>query len=602
MARPLNFAAAVVLGAVFGLFAAGFADLRAKEIAARPAGDLDLPSNNTAGEKQIDDDSSPFSRWRTAESIEKIQRALADMGLYLGPIDGHLNEETRAAIRIYQQGAGMKVDGKVTRELWDLLNNAQRVRALLLRLEKARKSSRDAARKALLAHPATRDLVDQPNNERADPTRSADACFNTPTVRCLLAEASESVKAVFRPELRDWALGEILVAEARAGLTEGAMQTVRRIRDPRLIMVALRDIAEAEAASGRPAEALAAADIIPDRDKQADAFAAIASIQIQRKEIRNARVTIKRLLAVIDGLEPTLRRVQLLSRAAVVIAESGDGAGASEQVSTAKGEARGKLAGLDQSAALHHVASALADMARPEEAIALLPEITTASERTSILVTAAEAQMRGGDAAAALATADTIDSIRFKAAVLGRIAQAQASAGERAHAVTTIDLALAAIDKIESAFARSFAISRVALAMASITDADPATAATYAKATETAKRIEDNRLRAQTLWSIAEMQRTAGDVTGSEATESEAKAATQTIVSRLSQVWMFSDIALGHARTGKRAVAETALDRGLEVARGLDNAWGRARALARLATVLVEIADPHPYLPIEPAQ
>ena len=439
MERPLNFAAAVVMSAVLGWFAAGPAGLCAEEIAARPAGDLDLPSNNAAGEKQIDDDSSPFSRWRTAESIEKVQRALADMGLYLGPIDGHLNEETRAAIRIYQQGAGMRVDGKVTRELWDLLNNAQRVRALLLRLEKARKSSRDAARKALLAHPATRDLVDQPNNERADPTRSADACFNTPTVRCLLAEASESVKAVFRPELRDWALGEILVAEARVGLTEGAMQTVRRIRDPRLIMVALRDIAEAKAASGRPAEALAAADIIPDHDKQADAFAAIASIQVQRKETLNARATIKRLLAIIEGLEPTLRRVQLLSRAAVVIAESGDAAWASKQVSTATAEARSKLAGLDQSAALHHVASALADMARPEEAIALLPEITTASERTSVLVTAAEAQMRSGDAAAALATADTIDSIRFKAAALGRIAQAQASGGERAHAVTTID-------------------------------------------------------------------------------------------------------------------------------------------------------------------
>lgn len=96
--------------------------------------------------------------------------------------------------------------------------------------------------------------------------------------------------------------------------------------------------------------------------------------------------------------------------------------------------------------------------------------------------------------------------------------------------------------------------------------------------------------------------RQAGDLASAEATESEAKAATQSIVSRLSQVWMFSDLALGHARAGKRAVAETALDRGLEVARDLDNAWGRARALVRLATVLVEIADPHPYLPIEPAQ
>jgi lipopolysaccharide biosynthesis regulator YciM len=252
------------------------------------------------------------------------------MSIYLGPVDGHLNEETRTAIRIYQQGVGMKVDGKVTRELWDLLNNAQRVRALLLRLEKARRSGRDAARKALLSHPASRDLVDQPNKERADPTRSRDACFNSPTVRYLLAEASESVKAVARPELRDWALGELLVAEARAGLTEDAMQTVRRIRDPRLIMVALRDIAEAEAASGRAAEALAAADIIPDRNKQADALAAIAEIQIRRKGSRNARATAARLIGLIDGLEPGLPRVQLKCRVAVIVAEIGDAADAAK--------------------------------------------------------------------------------------------------------------------------------------------------------------------------------------------------------------------------------------------------------------------------------
>lgn len=176
---------------------------RAAELAARPAADLDPPAAGGAADSKGDDENSPFSRWRTAESIEKIQRALADMGLYLGPVDGHLNEETCAAIRIYRQGVGMKVDGKVTRELWDLLNNAQRVRALLLRLEKARKSGRNAARKALLSPPATRGLVDQPNKERADPTRNPDACFNSPTVRCLLAEASESVKAVARPELRD---------------------------------------------------------------------------------------------------------------------------------------------------------------------------------------------------------------------------------------------------------------------------------------------------------------------------------------------------------------------------------------------------------------
>ena len=101
---------------------------------------------------------------------------------------------------------------------------------------------------------------------------------------------------------------------------------------------------------------------------------------------------------------------------------------------------------------------------------------------------------------------------------------------------------------------------------------------------------------------IADARRLAGDTEGADATEAEAKAATQLVVSRLSQVWMFSDLALAHARAGKRASAEAALDHGIEAARTLDNAWGRSRALARLASVLVEIANPHPALPFEPAK
>lgn len=606
MARFVFFAAASFACAICAVTVriAPAAVPTATELSARPAGDPDAPGAAVDDSKEQPTPRSPHSRWRTAKSVEKIQRALADMGLYLGPVDGHLNDETRAAIRVYQKGAGLKVDGEVTRELWDLLNNAQRVRALLRRLEAARKSGRDAARRALLSHPSTRDLVDVANNERADPTRNPDACFDAPTVRCLLGEASESVKAVFRPELRDWALGEILVAEARAGLTEDAMQTVRRIRDPRLIMVALRDIAEAEAASGRAAEALAAAEIIPDDDKHADALAAIADIQIRREETAHARETADRLLQLVERLDPPLRRVELRSRAATIIAAGGDTAAAARQMKAAEKEARDELAGTERDTALRHVAAALADMARPAGAIAMLADIASESERTSVLVSTAEAQVRDGDATAALATADNIESHRFKAAVLGRIAQAQAERGARADADATIALALATIDKISSPFARSFAISRIALAMASLTGGSRGTAeatrmTVYAKATETAKRIEDGRLRAQTLWSIASARRQAGDADGAAATEADAETATKLIVSRLSRVWMFSDIAFGHARRGQREAAEAALQRGLAVARELDNAWGRSRALARLATVLVEIVDPHPALPLQ---
>jgi len=185
-----------------------------------------------------------------------------------------MTAETKAAVRKYQTSAGARVTGRINKKLVDELENSIQVRLLLKRLDKVRIDNMSAARDALLKHPATREKA---------------ACQENVTVRCLLTEALESAKAVFKPELRDWALGEILVAQARAGLGPEAMRAAGRIRDPRLIIVALRDIAEAQAMSGLNERALAAADIISDPVKQSEALAAIADIQVKRGDFDAAK-------------------------------------------------------------------------------------------------------------------------------------------------------------------------------------------------------------------------------------------------------------------------------------------------------------------------
>ncbi len=210
--------------------------------------------------------------------VLRVQKALARLGMYKGPADGRMTAETKAAVRKYQTSAGARVTGRINKKLVDELENSIQVRLLLKRLDKVRIDNMSAARDALLKHPATRDLVTGKKDGVADPTREKAACQENVTVRCLLTEALESAKAVFKPELRDWALGEILVAQARAGLGPEAMRAAGRIRDPRLIIVALRDIAEAQAMSGLNERALAAADIISDPVKQSEALAAIADI------------------------------------------------------------------------------------------------------------------------------------------------------------------------------------------------------------------------------------------------------------------------------------------------------------------------------------
>jgi len=231
--------------------------------------------------------------------VSDVQKSLADFGLYDGPIDGRWNRDLERAVRQFQNWVGLPVDGRIGAELIERMKNRTQINGLLRRLDDTRHSDRETAREALLSRAETRHLVGD-GQLRANPTRDAGPCFRDPTARCLLAEAAESAKAIHRDELRDWAFGEILVAQARAGLADDAVLTVRFIRDPRLIMVALRDIARGQAVAGNAAEALEAVAIIPDLEKQAEALADIATIQA--KQDIDPRDTIDRLLIVLGSI------------------------------------------------------------------------------------------------------------------------------------------------------------------------------------------------------------------------------------------------------------------------------------------------------------
>ncbi len=536
---------------------------------------------------------------RYSENVFRIQGALTRLGLYLGPQDGRLGRETEAAIRIYQRANGLEPNGQASKILADQLEYAVGVRQLLRQLDIARAESIKDARNKLLSHPATRDLVksDKPV-DFADPTRDPSACFDKPTALCLLAEAVESAKSIPRAEMRDWAYGEILIAQARAGLGSAAMETAAKVRDPRLIMVALRDIAEAQAAAGQPAEALQAATIIPDAEKKSDAIAAIAEIQIRRGDAKDAIATVERLLADIGAVDDPLKRVAYRTRAAVIYARAGDKALAEQELSLAELAARDLPQDATKSVGLRHVASALASIEETKRALAMLDAVSSPSDRIPVLMSAAEAHARAGDAAAALATAETIENVRYRAVALGRIAVTHAEAGRYEDADATIEVALAAIDRIDRPYARAFAISRIALAMARIVSAPPpnpispeARKRSFAKAIEAVGRIEDQRLKAHTLWLIAARQRAVGD-DGYTATEALAEKATNGIIGQLSRVWMYAEIAEGHAMEGENDAAWRSFGHGLAIAREIDNSWSRARTLAKLAATLIQLVDP----------
>ena len=76
-----------------------------------------------------------------------------------------------AAVRTYQNTTGLRVTGRIDRQLVEGLENSLQVRVLLKRLDQVRIENMGAAREALLSHPATRDLV--PGKKMRSPTPPA---------------------------------------------------------------------------------------------------------------------------------------------------------------------------------------------------------------------------------------------------------------------------------------------------------------------------------------------------------------------------------------------------------------------------------------------
>ena len=573
--------AGLCVAALMGMTANAYASPASTiEIAARPTGEI------------------PEREFRPAKPndlILRVQKALAKLGIYKGPVNGRMTAATKAAVKNYQASAGVRVTGRINKKLVEELENSIQVRLLLNRLDKVRIENMSAARDALLKHPATRDLVTGKKDGVAVPTREKTACLENVTVRCLLAEALESAKAVYKPELRDWALGEILVAQARAGLGPDAMATAGRIRDPRLIIVALRDIAEAQAISGLNERAIAAADIISEPEKQSEALAAIADIQVKRGDFEAAKIMAAHLLETLDKFSDPLKRVSFQARAAVILAHAADSQQAADILKKTETFARRTIRDNSLDVALRHVANAFAETEQLAQALTILDDVSEKSNRTPVLITTATKQALAGDAAAALATANNIDEVRFRAVVLGKIALTQAEKGDLPAAEVTLEMALAAIKKIKLPYARSYAVSRVALATAGIgklPDARVKSPSIFRKAVTSAEEIDDNQLRAHTLWTIAAEQIRAGDDKGAQRTKARANQATGKIKSTLSRVWMFSEIATGHATEGEEVAAWAAFDHGLGVARSINNSWGRARAFGRLAATLIELVNP----------
>lgn len=522
--------------------------------------------------------------------IRRIQQGLATQGFFLGPIDGQFGPKTESAIRAYQKSADLPVDGIPNEQLAIDLETGGKVGQLLNRLEKSRAATTGKAREALLSRPETRALIGD-DTTGADAPHDLKACFAAPNPRCLLVEAAISARDIDKPEMRDWALGEILTSQAKAGLANDALATTRRIHDPRLIMVALGDIAKAQAGAGNTTDAMAAVDIIPDLTQQIEAYIAIAEIQADMGQIEEAAKTATHLGEYLNRIDAPLTKIAFHARIAVILHRASLEAPADENIRAAEKLVRALDDANERSEGLRNVAAAYAENGEPAKAMDVLKAVTNGSEDVPVLIAAATKLAQTGAAEEALVTAESIEAVRYRALVLARIASYQAGAGELDSARATLDKALEAAKQITFPFAKAYAFSRIALAFNDVGISSSNDPKLLDQALETAHLIKDDRLKAHIFWTIADERRHANDEPGAAKALKQATTATADIMSPFSRVWMLCDIAEERANNQDDDAAWSAFSEAFEEAKTITHPWGRARALSKVAGTMTALAD-----------
>ena len=512
-----------------------------------------------------------------------IQRRLAELGLYRASIDGRITRETTAAIRTYQRQARLKVDGAPSRALLERLSSAAADRPRLLgRLEAAQEEQIAAARQALEAHAPIRELIAGASafteQESTNPTESA-VCFATPTALCLVHEAYAAAASINKADYRGRALGDVAVARATAGDGPAALSAATRLADPRLLIVALGRIARAQAETGDYESALATARPIPDPIVRSETLSGVALAQHVAGNDEAARETVSEALEAAATIPDIGRRAMVVSKIAGVQSKIGDRAGAAVSLDRALEQARALDTSGQRDRALSRVAAAMVETGQIAEALSIVATIVEARHRTPTLILAAAAQAESGDVPRAIETVASINDIRYQVVALEKLALAQARANDRAAALATLADARSKSDKIFYSYARVYGLSRIARAQAEI--------GAIGEALDTSGMIDNQALRARTLWAVAAVQARGGDTAAALRSEALALAAANDIKDSLDRIWLLCDIAVARSHSGDNAAAQAMFDRALVHTQTLNTPWLRARALSKLATTLV---------------
>ncbi len=557
-------------------------------------------ASQAAGRDGLDRQSPErFDRIVAGKLVERIQQSLSELGYYLGPISGVGDSSLEAAIRLYQEESDLPIDGQPSVRLAGHLAQSVKMAALVERLTKSRKQGEAEARARLLSNPLTRDLVTRLNQPEAPSETAPDSalapiprsCLAFPMPECLLKIAAADARLIEKQDQRDWALGELLIAQTHAGLNDDALLSTRRIRDPRLIMAALRDIAKTQAQAGLGEDALFAAEIIPDTAKQMEALVTIADAQTSKDDKETAMRTTELLSSMLRRVEEPMIKVTFETKVAILLNRLGALAGSKAALEAAEQTARKKLSGARLNTGLRLIANALAETGDPDHALRILKDVPPGADQISVKLSAATAQARRGRLEQARETIGSIQRPRFELLGLARLASAYMKRGRFEEARVLLDEALKKSNLVKAPYARSYAISRIVRVLADWARLQEEREAAYAEVIKVTAMVENARLRAEVLYELTDSLK-AGDTPGDivDYFANAARSAAKSVESSLNYVWMHSELAEHRAMEGDAARAWEAIGRAMERLQTMIDPWARSRALSKLALTLSRAA------------
>lgn len=505
-----------------------------------------------------------------------IQSLLAEMGLYHGALDGRMTPATADAIRLHQKAWNLRQTGQPSEDLLQHLEMVAGMRRIERRLKQSRVEQISGAQRQIEESPATRKLLlavaSRPLPTVDDPKK----CFASPEPECLTILARKEALASPPGAMRDWALSEVSSEAAEAGAPMMAWEIASRIEDPRSLIAALGSVAKSLAEGGHFQASLEALEAIPDPVRRCEAALALSYRQAEFGQVANAKAAREVGLRMMDRLKQPEDAMSARLRLAEIALRLGE----AKDADGWKGEAERRLNALPADArqgAMASLSSIETGLGRLDVSRQWLVQVHDGLLRVPSELKLIDAMAETGREAEAQNLVREIEQPRYRVLGLVRLAHYRINSGDGNGAERFLREAAALVGSIDLPFAKAYGESQISQAWQTLGRDETAWA--------TARSIEDEAIKAQTMWRLSDASKSKRKTTEID----EAKAATQAYADPFGRVWMYAEMARERHRLGDGANANAHLSRGLALAEAIKDPWSRSRSLAALAGALAEM-------------